>query len=547
MKVSLTAHPLSATVVATFGSSSESASHPIVTPSGADLWFDGNGRLRTARFAVDLPAEEASLILGPDSTIIVGRLVERLDSENEVEIEWDVPDRLELAHTRLFDEYSTVRNTPVIPSGSMSADGELLEALRGDGVPIAVEVVGSKSHMRAAHVVFPVAPGHTSLRSRNGEIAWDTSTGEMIIRLRVHELSADRLWVRISAGESGDIIALARPRTGDDGSSVGRTVVPPDVTLGDMYVDVTDDALATVGTSRYRARRRAAALEELAARTSDERVARSAMRRAREIRVSLGEPPSDGARTLTSTRRLWVVPVVLVALVGSFLLGRLGSPPASSPSPSVPSTVSSVPSTIATKETTTTILESGEGLLASGMPIESGLDVLAYDPAATAFFGVSDLSLAGREPSESDGSLEIQMYTGYEYPFRDGNVTPDQSGVDLCLNERGSNIGGDPNYLRELKIVILGFQSREDAIAALTGPISGTEIGRFDGRVAMAGTVIESCELRAASGTPKVFFIARQVYDAVRVPVHDGFSYATVRVIGDDTGWASDKVIELRS
>jgi len=549
MRIHISAHSLTGSVHATFVSESTSSARLVTTDSGTDLWFDDNGRLLSALIGVNAPESEVISVLGPDGPVIIRESVDALRTTDEIERDWEVPARVEESHQQLLRTHSMSSVMTISDQAHHPSDDEVLSAYLGDGIPVAVEVKSGSHEMRAAHVVFPVAPGHTSLRSRDGDIAWNTVTGEMIIRLHVDAAHIDHVWVRVASGETGDLIAVARPREAGDGASIGKTVVPPDQTLGELYVDVTNDPLALIGSSRHRARRRAAVLEELAARTSDSRVSRTATGLARELRDSLGEPPRVPVSAGKASRSWWLLGLVAVlGGVGGFVMGRDGSGDQSSSAPSiveVPSSTSTPSMSSISPVPSTTVTSPGQsGSLASGMPIESSLDVLAYDDEANAFFGDGDLSVAARV--STTGVVEVQMYTGYEYPYRDGDAPGDQSGVDQCLSERGANTGGDPNFSRVLDVVLLGFRTRDEALAALSGPVRGEVLGGFTGPVPMVGNIIESCELRGVGDSRTVFYLSRQVFTTASIAVDADYGYAVVRVVGDDEGWTSADVIELR-
>jgi hypothetical protein len=195
--------------------------------------------------------------------------------------------------------------------------------------------------------VIPVEAGELELRVMRGEL-----------RLRLPAtFGAPDWWVRVSDAETGDLLAMAPVRTGDDGPQASLAFgldMPPD----QLHVNVTSQPLAPVGT---RLERRTIWVEQLLTestrvRRTRPRLAKRLAARARDVALLIGDTERRRrAERLTRRRSLWglgsmsMLTLVVIVMAGVLFAGR-GSTPA-------PATTTTSP---AASTTTTSVMVPGD-------------------------------------------------------------------------------------------------------------------------------------------------------------------------------------------
>lgn len=523
MKILVSFSTLSASYVVEFRASSGDATTVVDTDDGARLWYSDAGELEVASLTAE-SSRTARSILGPIWDRIVDHFARTDEPDAVVEFELDT----EIPRTGAVG----------LPArtGAVDTKAPNLANVSADGVPR--EVPSGAPDLRAAFVDLPEQSGVEAIvEPRTAKVAWNPRSGEFRVQFAVVPGRSTSLWVRVAEGESGDLLALARPVSTEDGVATASTRVAHDGNLGDLYVDVTDTPLPTIGSSRLRVRRRAARLEAHAARLQSDGRRQESERFAAEahrLRESLGESSPAVARG--GSRRVWFLLFALVALAASFVLGRvLGG------------------SSDDGAETT-------DGSVVDSSAPAPGVDdlVLAYSDGTTVFSGNLNASVAARVVTGEDANvteLEFQLNDRAEFVFGDGASPVTESAEAECRSglfaSTGSSGGG---YSIPVDLVVLGAESEERAKALLTAATwdDSEVVGAFVGRVAMSANIVEDCVRRATPEGEKLFLVYRQVYEARTLQLNEpeGFSFVVVRLRledGSSIAWTSTEVMDATS
>lgn len=503
------------------------------TNDGALIWTDSRGGTELATLTVTSDVTGRALL--GDAWNEVKRLASG-DGPSERSAVVDVDD------APIGDSLSP------IPGTELDESEVRLEHLIGDGVPREIPVGIVDNEVRGAVVGLPDVSGAQELGDdRTARVAWSPKTSEFKIQFAMKPGRKTRVWVRVAQGESGELIALAPPVTDDAGRATASTIVPHDGLLGEMYVDVTDEPLSVIGSSRFRARRRAAALESRAARLRETGRKSEAARfssEARRLRSELGDTAGPAAVDEPPDRRgPWTISVVvLLLLLGAFMLGRSGG----SESTEDGAAETTIPETVTVNSTAP-----------ERVPVDSS-DVLAFLPDSTIFFNAANTSIAARILDPVDGAarvLEVQLNDRAEFVFRDGSVpVSDQLEVECRAGLFASTGSGGGGYSVPFDVVILGAPSRERADEMLRTPswTDEEELGSFTGSVVLIANYTEDCVRRTTPDGDKLFLVYRQVYEAKRIDfIPPGeVTHIVVRNIlrdGTSSSWTSTDVIPLDS
>jgi hypothetical protein len=367
---------------------------------------------------------------------------------------------------------------------------------------------------------------------------WDPKSSELKVRLPGIAEGEKRLWVRIALGESGDLLAVDRARVQADGSAVSSSVVPYVGELGELYVDVTDTPTQTIGTSRFRVRRRAARLEAFAVdleKGGQADQASAVREKAHSLRASLGE--DSGVVSLTDLKKKptkWWIGLILVAVVGA-LVGWLLRGGDESSNTEIVNTTSSIPS---------------ENSVVG--PKDQSL--LAYREDSTRFFGQGNVNLAAVVQSvEGDSaSIEVQLYDQYERSLGESTENTEEALLQMCQERVGSDTGsGGGFYALQVRVVAYVSSSLEAAEALLITQEVVDAQGEFVGALTMTANIIESCEVRRVVNQDTVVEVARSAYESfeMELPINtEGDSYVVFRIINDkgsSSPWTSTDVLKI--
>ena len=525
MKALISYSPMSDRYVVEFVPMTGAASNVVDTDDGARLWLSPQGDLEMAAF--DDQAQKTIETLfgtGWSSVRAVVRQVENADRNIEIDIsnrafvtESDsiaiVPGAVNVDSMR-----GETTSSDIVSSERTNMIPELESAL-GDGVPREVPVADSGRNLRAATVNLPEESGSEYLpEPRTARVAWDPRTGELKVKFSVTPGHRTSLWVRVGEGESGDLIALARPVPDAEGGAIASTIVPSKGSLGDLYIDVTDEPLAMIGSSRLRARRRAARLEGHAARLEARgrnTEARRFATHAEQIRRSLGDT-SGPTEVAHARNRWWILLVLSLCAVIGVLLTR-NEP---SPEPAV------------------------------GFPVVTGPRVLALEEGATNFSGDYPFSLAVDSVS-SDGALAFQLYDQVQFAFAGGSIENPVEALSQCRGTIGSSTGASVGAVSApVELIVLGSDDRSRALDLLTiDDWDDDEVfGRFSGMTSMIANTTEDC--RTDSANDAVFQITRQIYDVESVTLErTPARYLVVRLMKPDgtaIEWNSTGVVTVK-
>jgi hypothetical protein len=367
---------------------------------------------------------------------------------------------------------------------------------------------------------------------------WDPKSSELKVRLPGIAEGEKRLWVRIALGESGDLLAVDRARVQADGSAVSSSVVPYVGELGELYVDVTDTPTQTIGTSRFRVRRRAARLEAFAVdleKGGQADQASAVREKAHSLRASLGE--DSGVVSLTDLKKKptkWWIGLILVAVVGA-LVGWLLRGGDESSNTEIVNTTSSIPS---------------ENSVVG--PKDQSL--LAYREDSTRFFGQGNVNLAAVVQSvEGDSaSIEVQLYDQYERWLGASTPSTEQMLLQTCQERLGYDTGsGGGAYAINADVAAYTTNSLDEAQALLTDLDLGVASDRFIGALTMTSNIIEDCEVRRVLNQESVIEIARSAFESFTMKLSIDSTrdtYVVFRVLnnmGTASPWTSTEVLVI--
>jgi len=539
MLVHISSHRLTQFIEATFRSPSGTDSQHL-TVRGIHLWMSPENVLE---YVLLSPEEEGfefvgKIVLGSSFESVVRQVNERLLESDEAQFDVEIDESVIAQHQQLnvkSSELATSSNQ-LAQSGSIDIEFSLKAA---DGVPVEVVIAGTPLGLRTAVVSLPEVSGVQRVNDAgNVQVVWDPKSSELKVRLPGIAEGEKRLWVRIALGESGDLLAVDRARVQADGSAVSSSVVPHTGDLGELYVDVTDAPTQTIGTSRFRVRRRAARLEAFAVdleKGGQADQASTVREKAQSLRASLGE--DSGVVSLTDFKKKptkWWIGLILVAVIGA-LVGWLMRGGDESSTTQVVTTTSSIP---------------------SENPVVGPKDqsLLAYREDSTRFFGQGNVNLAAVVQSvESDSaSIEVQLYDQYERSLGESTENTEEALLQMCQERVGSDTGsGGGSYALQVRVVAYVSSSLEEAEALLITQEVVDAQGEFVGALTMTANIIESCEVRRVVNQDTVVEVARSAFESfgMDLPINtEGDSYVVFRIVNDkgsSSPWTSTDVLKI--
>lgn len=472
-----------------------------LTSDGAEIWFSVDGDMEVVALSDD-SSITARRLFGDGWETLRASLRDPKNDNSTIEV--DVSAEIGLAPAR---PDATLVKRPDVPA---------LASALGDGAPREIPAPDGAEELRAATVELPEESGAENLSEpRTARIVWNQSTGEMKVQIPLRPGSRSTLWVRVGDGESGDLIALARPERVGDRDPIASTIVPTGRGLGELYVDVTDEPLAVIGSSRLRTRRRAARLEAHAARlTSEGRGSQASAyaAHAAELRRSLG----DVSRPRKSRRSWWMIPVIIALLAVIAVLAADGEQPAAP----------------------------------VGLPQVTDVRVLAYEAGRVAFSGPYPYSVVAAEIVERT-SLKVQVYDQAVFVFGGGSISDPIVALDACEGTIGSSTGASAGgYSIPISLIVLGSDDRSRTTELLSAESWKEDevIGRLETMTVMTGNLTEGC--LPADGDVPVRQVTRQVYGVESIPLKaETPRFLVVRIVqpdGSALAWSSDDVISVR-
>ena len=539
MLVHISSHRLTQFIEATFRAPSGTDSQHLIV-RGIHLWMSPENVLE---YVLLSPEEEGfefvgKIVLGNSFESVVRQVNETLLESDEAQFDVEIDESVIAQHQQLNEKSSELATSSnqLAQSGSIDIEFSLKAA---DGVPVEVVIAGTPMGLRTAVVSLPEVSGVQRVNDAgNVQVVWDPKSSELKVRLPGIAEGEKRLWVRIALGESGDLLAVDRARVQADGSAVSSSVVPYVGELGELYVDVTDTPTQTIGTSRFRVRRRAARLEAFAVdleKGGQADQASAVREKAHSLRASLGE--DSGVVSLTDLKKKptkWWIGLILVAVVGA-LVGWLLRGGDESSNTEIVNTTSSIPS---------------ENSVVG--PKDESL--LAYREDSTRFFGQGNVNLAAVVQSvEGDSaSIEVQLYDQYERSLGESTENTEEALLQMCQERVGSDTGsGGGSYALQVRVVAYVSSSLEAAEALLITQEVVDAQGEFVGALTMTANIIESCEVRRVVNQDTVVEVARSAYESfeMELPINtEGDSYVVFRIINDkgsSSPWTSTDVLKI--
>jgi hypothetical protein len=539
MLVHISSHRLTQFIEATFRAPSGTDSQHLIV-RGIHLWMSPENVLE---YVLLSPEEEGfefvgKIVLGNSFESVVRQVNQTLLESDEAQFDVEIDESVIAQHQQLNEKSSELATSSnqIAQSGSIDIEFSLKAA---DGVPVEVVIAGTPMGLRTAVVSLPEVSGVQRVNDAgNVQVVWDPKSSELKVRLPGIAEGEKRLWVRIALGESGDLLAVDRARVQADGSAVSSSVVPYVGELGELYVDVTDTPTQTIGTSRFRVRRRAARLEAFAVdleKGGQADQASAVREKAHSLRASLGE--DSGVVSLTDLKKKptkWWIGLILVAVVGA-LVGWLLRGGDESSNTEIVNTTSSIPS---------------ENSVVG--PKDESL--LAYREDSTRFFGQGNVNLAAVVQSvEGDSaSIEVQLYDQYERSLGESTENTEEALLQMCQERVGSDTGsGGGFYALQVRVVAYVSSTLEAAEALLITQEVVDAQGEFVGALTMTANIIESCEVRRVVNQDTVVEVARSAYESfeMELPINtEGDSYVVFRIINDkgsSSPWTSTDVLKI--
>ena len=554
MRIQISSHKVTGSIEVIFRSPTGAETRHVIF-NGVHLWI---GTDQMVDCALLTPEEEGfesvgRILLGKHFDDVKQRVRTNLIEAEETVFDLEVEESLLSDHRALINSSGNLARVENVSPARTSFEVEF-SLKSGDGVPVEVVIDGTPEGLRTAVVHLPESPASKRIiEPTQARIVWDPSTSELKVRLTGITAGEGRIWVRVALGESGDLLAVDRARVQTDGSAVSSSIVPHDGELGELYVDVTDAPTETIGTSRYRVRRRAARLEAYAAdlqRNGQDRESAIVRDRASALRKSLGEDfvESQMPTVRNASAKWWVVGVLAVIVglvVGWFIRGG----EADGSTESLPQT-----STISSKSTTSSPTTSSPITSSSGPVLPSDQTLVVYRPGSTRFFGEGNVNLAAEVENAVDDSatVRVQLYDQYERSLGESTASTEQGLIQECEARMGSDTGsGGGAFALQTRIAAYVASTYEEALLLLSESNLGEPDAEFAGSVTMTANIIESCEVRRIIDQDSVVEIARSAFEsfALEIPIGDqSEAYVVLRVINDkgsSSPWTSTDVLKV--
>jgi hypothetical protein len=549
MRIQISSHKVTGSIEVTFRTPTGAETRHIIF-NGVHLWIGNDQKVDCALLTPEEEGFEAvgRIVLGKYFDEVINRVRSNLIEDEETVFDLQVDESLLSDHRALINSPGNLATVDNVSPARTSFEVEF--SLRsGDGVPVEVVIDGTPEGLRTAVVHLPESPvSERIIEPTQARIVWDPSTSELKVRLTGITAGEGRIWVRVALGESGDLLAVDRARVQTDGSAVSSSIVPHNGELGELYVDVTDSPTETIGTSRFRVRRRAARLEAFAAdleKGGQVDQASAVRAKAQNLRATLGEDSGVISSTqIKQKRSKWWVGIVLVAVLGA-LLGWLVRGDNASGAPDSQSVASS-----STDVANTVTLSPGDSSVVS--PNDQTL--LVYRPGTTRFFGEGNVNLAAEVENVVDDSVtvRVQLYDQYERSLGESTTSTQQGLMQECESRVGSDTGsGGGAFALQTRVAAFVTSTYEDALLLLADTDLSDPDAEYAGAVTMTANIIESCEVRRIIDQDSVVEIARSAFESFTLEIPIGNrseAYVVLRVINDkgsSSPWTSTDVLKI--
>jgi hypothetical protein len=549
MRIQISSHKVTGSIEVTFRTPTGAETRHIIF-NGVHLWIGNDQKVDCALLTPEEEGFEAvgRIVLGKYFDEVINRVRSNLIEAEETVFDLQVDESLLSDHRALINSPGNLATVDNVSPARTSFEVEF--SLRsGDGVPVEVVIDGTPEGLRTAVVHLPESPvSERIIEPTQARIVWDPSTSELKVRLTGITAGEGRIWVRVALGESGDLLAVDRARVQTDGSAVSSSIVPHNGELGELYVDVTDSPTETIGTSRFRVRRRAARLEAFAAdleKGGQVDQASAVRAKAQNLRATLGEDSAVISSTqIKQKRSKWWVGIVLVAVLGA-LLGWLVRGDNASGAPDSQSVASS-----STDVANTVTLSPGDSSVVS--PNDQTL--LVYRPGTTRFFGEGNVNLAAEVENVVDDSVtvRVQLYDQYERSLGESTTSTQQGLMQECESRVGSDTGsGGGAFALQTRVAAFVASTYEDALLLLADTDLSDPDAEYAGAVTMTANIIESCEVRRIIDQDSVVEIARSAFESFTLEIPIGNrseAYVVLRVINDkgsSSPWTSTDVLKI--
>jgi hypothetical protein len=549
MRIQISSHKVTGSIEVTFRTPTGAETRHVIF-NGVHLWIGNDQKVDCALLTPEEEGFEAvgRIVLGKYFDEVINRVRSNLIEAEETVFDLQVDESLLSDHRALINSPGNLATVDNVSPARTSFEVEF--SLRsGDGVPVEVVIDGTPEGLRTAVVHLPESPvSERIIEPTQARIVWDPSTSELKVRLTGITAGEGRIWVRVALGESGDLLAVDRARVQTDGSAVSSSIVPHNGELGELYVDVTDSPTETIGTSRFRVRRRAARLEAFAAdleKGGQVDQASAVRAKAQNLRATLGEDSGVISSTqIKQKRSKWWVGIVLVAVLGA-LLGWLVRGDNASGAPDSQSVASS-----STDVANTVTLSPGDSSVVS--PNDQTL--LVYRPGTTRFFGEGNVNLAAEVENVVDDSVtvRVQLYDQYERSLGESTTSTQQGLMQECESRVGSDTGsGGGAFALQTRVAAFVASTYEDALLLLADTDLSDPDAEYAGAVTMTANIIESCEVRRIIDQDSVVEIARSAFESFTLEIPIGNrseAYVVLRVINDkgsSSPWTSTDVLKI--